>query len=121
MTFKPKGKMQNRNVYNADGKIVQHTQWECSTLIWQSWRLGYNFFDATWGAEPTDRLESIKSGSPSVLKTGDGVEVVLSHSSAPGPYQIQSVTLLEQVLGFIIDFYRCYNGLGLAKSCCWRK
>ena len=43
---------------------------------------GYNQFDgSSWGANPTDQVESSRSGYPSYTVTDDGTEVVISHKA----------------------------------------
>lgn len=43
---------------------------------------GYNFYNGSvWGTPPTTRIETVRTGWPSVLKTGDNREHVISHQS----------------------------------------
>lgn len=43
---------------------------------------GYNHFDGTsWGPNPTDQIESARSGYPSYTVTEDGTEVIISHKT----------------------------------------
>lgn len=43
---------------------------------------GYNYFDGTsWGAEPTERIESDRCGWPSIAAWGEDGEVTVSHLS----------------------------------------
>jgi len=46
---------------------------------------GYNFYNGTsWGAEPTTRIESVRTGWPSYAPLGASGEIVASHTSASG-------------------------------------
>jgi hypothetical protein len=45
---------------------------------------GYNYYDGSnWGAEPTARIEPVRTGWPSYCPLGDG-EVVVSHDGSTG-------------------------------------
>jgi len=44
---------------------------------------GYNFFDGTWGPEPTARLEATRTGWPTYCPLGDG-EAVAAHEVGVG-------------------------------------
>lgn len=47
---------------------------------------GYNYFDGTaWGEIPYERIESVRIGWPSVVHTGSGREVVVSHAGIDTP------------------------------------
>jgi len=46
---------------------------------------GYNYFDGTsWGPEPTARIETVRTGWPSVAQLGETGEVVLAHGATGG-------------------------------------
>ena len=43
---------------------------------------GYNYFDGTeWGAYPTQRIEDIRTGWPSIAAWGENGEIIVSHTS----------------------------------------
>jgi len=47
---------------------------------------GYNYFNGTnWGPEPTDRIETVRTGWPSVAAWNGTGEIVISHQSATLP------------------------------------
>ncbi len=47
---------------------------------------GYNYFDGTnWGPEPTSRIETVRTGWPSVAAWNGTGEIVVSHQSASLP------------------------------------
>ncbi|MBK7172866.1 MAG: hypothetical protein IPH84_06460 [Bacteroidales bacterium] len=47
---------------------------------------GYNYFDGTsWLADPTIRLETLRTGWPSIAKRGYTGEAVVSHRNATSP------------------------------------
>ena len=49
---------------------------------WTDRGTGYNFFDGTnWGPFPVARLENSRGGWPSILKTGSGKEIVITHNT----------------------------------------
>lgn len=72
---------------------------------------GYNFFNGTsWGAQPTSRIESEKTGWPNIATTTSGDEVFLCHNIAQtfitqgkrstigsGVWALSNVTLTNQV------------------------
>ena len=50
---------------------------------------GYNYFNGTsWGPEPTGRIESLRTGWPSIAPLGPNGEIVISHQSATAPMVI---------------------------------
>jgi len=47
---------------------------------------GYNYFNGTaWGADPSARIESVKTGWPSYAPCGPNGEIVISHQSGTAP------------------------------------
>ena len=76
------GCVQNRILKHADGTIS--AAWTMGTGSFADRGTGYNYFnDTTWQAFPTARLESSKSGWPS-MTVSNGKEVVITHSSTVG-------------------------------------
>ena len=60
-----------------------HAAWTLSlqTSPFEDRGTGYNSFDgSTWGDVPSQRLESVRIGWPSIVELGDGREVVISHA-----------------------------------------
>ncbi len=54
---------------------------------------GYNHFDgSSWGPNPTDQVESSRSGYPSYTVMGDGTEVVISHKALTAGWQLIAYT-----------------------------
>ena len=54
---------------------------------------GYNYFNETaWGAQPTDRLESVRTGWPSYAPYGPAGEIVASHQFYNYPMRILTRT-----------------------------
>ncbi|MFM1932419.1 MAG: hypothetical protein RL226_1722 [Bacteroidota bacterium] len=50
---------------------------------------GYNENNgAGWGSEPYNRLENVRTGWPSLLRTGSGRTVAISHEQVTGPLHI---------------------------------
>ncbi|MBK7028846.1 MAG: hypothetical protein IPH45_06415 [Bacteroidales bacterium] len=61
---------------------------------------GYNYFDGTsWLADPTIRLETLRTGWPSIAKRGYTGEAVVSHRNATSPLWFMYRTLKEPVTG----------------------
>lgn len=47
---------------------------------------GYNYFDgSSWGDQPEERIESIRTGWPSYAPYGENGELVVSHDFGPAP------------------------------------
>ncbi len=52
---------------------------------------GYNYFNGTsWGPKPTARIETVRTGWPSIAKLGANGEIVVSHRSATAALVIAS-------------------------------
>lgn len=75
--------VQNRIVYHNDGTIS--AGWTISQQYANSYTdrgTGYNFYDGTsWGAFPTNRIESSRGGWPSIIALGNGVEASITHNT----------------------------------------
>jgi|JI9StandDraft_1071089.scaffolds.fasta_scaffold30179_2 hypothetical protein len=81
----------DRIVVNADGSIAA-----CWTIepdlgagdpgtSYANRGTGYNYYDGSnWGAEPTARIESIKTGWGNVVNTGTGKEAIVAHNGTTG-------------------------------------
>ncbi len=73
--------VQSRLVSHGEGKLG--AIWTMSQVENSSFAdrgTGYNFYDGTeWGDQPTERIENLRTGWPSMLALGDGSEVFLSH------------------------------------------
>ena len=79
--------VQNRIINHGDGTIsAVWTYSESYDIAAADRGTGYNFYNgATWGAIPTTRIESEKTGWPSIATTAGGTEVFLCHNIAQGP------------------------------------
>ena len=75
--------VQNRIIHHADGTIS--AAWTMSAQMTSSFTdrgTGYNFFDgSSWGAQPTNRLESSRGGWPSMIVMGSGKEASITHNT----------------------------------------
>ena len=50
---------------------------------------GYNYFDGSdWGPKPTARIESVKTGWPSIAAAGPNGEIVVAHTSGTGTMKV---------------------------------
>jgi len=76
--------VQNRIFNHGDGTIsAVWTYSESYDIAAADRGTGYNFYNGTaWGAIPTARIESEKTGWPNIATTSDGKEVFLSHNIA---------------------------------------
>jgi len=82
--------IRNGLLNNGDGTLS--AVWTNSNDVtvggWPDRGTGYNYYDGTnWGPIPTTRLESTRTGWPSIAVTSSGHEAVVSHmgGAAPGP------------------------------------
>jgi hypothetical protein len=75
--------VQNRILVHDDGSIS--AVWTMSQEYNNSWSdrgTGYNYFDGTsWGAQPTNRLETSRGGWPSIIALGNGTEASITHNT----------------------------------------
>jgi len=77
--------VQNRIVNNSDGTIS--LSWILSTqtasLTWPDRGTGYNYYDGSnWLTAPTSRIETVRTGWPSLMVLGNNSEVVITHNTA---------------------------------------
>jgi hypothetical protein len=76
----------NRLIRHADGTIS--AAWTMSAQFSTSYSdrgTGYNFYDgSTWDSYPNARLESSRGGWPSILATGSGKEIAITHNTDNG-------------------------------------
>lgn len=76
----------NRLIRHADGTIS--AAWTMSAQFSTSYSdrgTGYNFYDgSTWDSYPNVRLESSRGGWPSILATGSGKEIAITHNTDNG-------------------------------------
>jgi hypothetical protein len=75
----------DRRAFNhGNGKFS--TTWTLSTQLTSGWPdrgAGYNYNDGSaWGSFPSARIESVRTGWPSLAITQSGKEVVVSHDPA---------------------------------------
>ncbi|MEM7161821.1 MAG: T9SS type A sorting domain-containing protein [Bacteroidota bacterium] len=79
--------VQNRLVMTANGMSALWTFSDENSTSWTDRGTGHNYQDGTnWGSFPTERLETVRVGWPSVGVTGGGREFAISH---PGFTNIQ--------------------------------
>lgn len=76
--------IQNRISHNSDGTIsATFTFSDDPGSTWPDRGTGYLYFDGSvWSASPTNRVESIRTGWPTVLTLGDNSEALISHNTA---------------------------------------
>ncbi len=72
----------NRIENNSDGTIAA-TWTFAGDLAWTDRGTGYNYFDGTaWGASPTVRIESVRTGFTNIGTTGTNGEVIIAHEAS---------------------------------------
>ncbi len=77
--------IQNRNLFHSDGTISAGFTFGMVQPAFAERGTGYNYYNGTaWGANPSARIESIRCGWPSIMVTGAGSEIIVSHQAA-GP------------------------------------
>tara|TARA_B100000579_G_C22843718_1_gene863112 strand:+ start:2250 stop:4166 length:1917 start_codon:yes stop_codon:yes gene_type:complete len=79
---------------SVDNRLIRHSNgtisatWTMSAQFAAAYSdrgTGYNFHDgSSWGPDPTSRLESSRGGWPSVLATGSGKEIAITHNTDNG-------------------------------------
>ncbi len=75
--------IQNRIVVFPDGTIAGTWTRGMTETAFSERGTGYNYFDGTtWGPEPTSRIETVRTGWPSVDAWNSGGEIIVSHQSA---------------------------------------
>jgi hypothetical protein len=78
------GAVQNRLVRNADNNELAAV-WTRGFSEGDGYAdrgAGYNFFtDNAWGEDPTERIETVRTGWPSISMIADGSQVVIAHAS----------------------------------------
>ena len=76
----------NRLIRHSDGTIS--ASWTMSAQYAAAYTdrgTGYNYYDgSTWSSSPTVRLESSRGGWPSMLTTGSGKEISITHNTDNG-------------------------------------
>ena len=76
-----------RRLFNHGSGNLSAT-WTFSTDLGGSWPdrgTGYNYYNGTsWGAAPTVRVETVRTGWPEVISTSTGYEVIICHDPANG-------------------------------------
>ena len=79
---------------SVDNRLIRHSNgtisatWTMSAQFAAAYSdrgTGYNFHDgSSWGPDPTSRLESSRGGWPSILATGSGKEIAITHNTDNG-------------------------------------
>lgn len=73
---------QRRIYYYPDGTIGTTTMLSQQSSLWTDRGTGYNYFDGnSWGAQPTARVETIKTGWPDYHPFGPTGELIIAHQS----------------------------------------
>lgn len=74
----------NRVYQWPDGTVSAVSTWGLAAATYPDRGTGYNHYDgSTWGPLPTERVESVRSGWPSIAPLGENGEVIVSHGGTP--------------------------------------
>ncbi|MCK9612117.1 MAG: T9SS type A sorting domain-containing protein [Bacteroidales bacterium] len=77
--------VQNRIYLHDDGTIGATYNYGMTEESFADRGTGYNYYDLTnWGAQPTERVETVRSGWPSYAPLGTNGEIVVSHNGSTG-------------------------------------
>ncbi len=82
--------VENRIVLNGDGTISAAFTFSNGSGSFTDRGTGYVYYDGTaWSAAPTVRIESARTGWPSLLVLGDNSEVIINHNTAINNLQFE--------------------------------
>ena len=86
------GSLAQRIIVNADGTIsAVWTRGMLDAASYSDRGTGYNYFDGTaWQAEPTARIETLRTGWPSIAKWNGNGEILVAHQAATTPLVIST-------------------------------
>lgn len=87
--------VRNHVVLNQDGTISAVWTMEATdpSTSYLNRGTGYNYYDGSnWGAAPTNRIESVRTGWGVIAVTGSGQEVVMSHPGTAAPIVMRRAT-----------------------------
>lgn len=74
---------QQRIYFWPDGKMAATATWSQQSSGYTDRGTGYNFYNgSTWGAQPTARTETMRTGWPSIQPWGANGEIMIAHQSA---------------------------------------
>ncbi|MEI6901277.1 MAG: hypothetical protein WCL00_15485, partial [Bacteroidota bacterium] len=79
---------QSRLVYFPDGSMAASATWSQDPGgTWPGRGTGYNYSTnfSTWGTNPTSRVESLRTGWPSLQPCGTNGECIVAHQSGTAP------------------------------------
>lgn len=78
--------IQNRNLVHSDGTISASFTYGMQATAFADRGSGFNYFNGTsWGPLATARIETVRTGWPSMMLTATGQETVISHAGS-GPF-----------------------------------
>lgn len=81
--------MQQRFYRYDDGTMAGVATMSKETTGYSDRGTGYNYFDGTaWGAPPTTRIETLRTGWPDYAPLGPNGEIVVAHASGTAPLYI---------------------------------
>ena len=110
---------QNRIYLYDDGTIG--ATWTFSTELYTSYPdrgTGYNYFDGTaWGEDPTQRIESDRTGWPSYAPWGETGEIILSHYSGADTIGLNFCTRAQKGTGIWTE--HIFNGPAGQEELLW--
>lgn len=75
----------NRFVGSTSGTLSAAWTMSLELTPWADRGTGYNQWDGSWGEEPYERIDAVRTGWPSIAQTATGREVVVSHAGIDTP------------------------------------
>jgi hypothetical protein len=87
------GAVNGRCYVFPDGTIGTATIWSHQDASWTDRGTGYNYFDgSSWGSLPAQRVETVRTGSPSYCPFGPSGELIIAHGVS-GPLVMNTRTV----------------------------
>lgn len=74
--------IQNRNLVHPDGTISAVYTFGMTQPAFNDRGSAYNYRNGTWLPNPTSRIETVRTGWPSLIYTGGNSEIVISHAGS---------------------------------------
>lgn len=78
----------NRLAGSTSGVVSAAWTMSLELTPWSDRGTGYNQWDNGWSEEPYERIESVRTGWPSIVQTASGREVVVNHAGIDTPLRM---------------------------------
>ncbi len=81
--FQSNASIMNRLINHGDGRLTGVWTMSVDDASFSNRGTGYNHFDGNqWGESPSERIEEVRTGWPSIVVTEDEKELIVSHDFA---------------------------------------